>query len=116
MVIPEPAKSFFAALDLTALNPLELIAGECVNEGLGSYDTRVVASFIGFIAVCLVNWVVFGVRRSLKPAAEYRLRVFSEHMSTFLVLTFVFYPVSLGEGLDSYASSLEPTQHRAPRF
>ena len=56
VVIPEPAKSFYAALDLTALNPLELIAGECVNEGLGSYDTRVVVSFIGFVAVCLVNW------------------------------------------------------------
>ena len=56
MAIPEPAKSFFAALDLTALNPLELIAGECVNEGLGSYDTRVVVSFIGFVAMCLVNW------------------------------------------------------------
>ena len=56
VVIPEPAKSFYAALDLTALNPLELIAGECVNEGLGSYDTRVVVSFIGFVIVCLANW------------------------------------------------------------
>ena len=53
---PEPARSFFSILDLSGLNPLELFAGECVNEGLGSYDTRVVVSTLGFGGLCAVNW------------------------------------------------------------
>ena len=53
---PEPARSLFSILDLSGLNPLELFAGECVNEGLGSYDTRVVVSTLGFGGLCAVNW------------------------------------------------------------
>ena len=56
ITLPEPARSFFSILDLSGLNPLELVAGECVNEELGSYDMRVAASTLGVIALCALNW------------------------------------------------------------
>ena len=90
--IPEPARSFFSILDLSGLNPLELIAGECVNEGLGSYDTRVIVSTIGIGIACVVNWLVFGIRRLFPATPKQRLQAFSSHNSVFLGLTYIFYP------------------------
>ena len=54
--LPEPARSFFAALDVAALNPFELVSSECLNSNLAAYDTRVVLSTCSFVAVCAVNW------------------------------------------------------------
>ena len=56
MPIPEPARSFFSILELSSLNPLEFIAGECVTEELGSYDTRVIVFTVGVGSACAVNW------------------------------------------------------------
>ena len=54
--MPEPAASFFSILDLSSLNPLDIFAGECVNEGLGKFDTRVVMSTLGVLGLCVLNW------------------------------------------------------------
>ena len=63
------------------------------------FDARVVASTVGFIAICLANWIVCGVRwLSLASVAQEetrqarRQKAFSDHAWTFFALAYVFYP------------------------
>ena len=55
------------------------------------YDTRVIVSFLGFAAFCVLNWIAFAIR-SLTTSPDQRLHMFSQHMGTFLVASYVFYP------------------------
>ena len=81
---PQPARALFAALDLTALNPLELFSSECVNSDLASYDVRVVVATVGFVIVCAVNWLIYGVRRASAKVPAEALKLFTEHVSAFV--------------------------------
>ena len=85
VTFPNPVRAFFAALDLTHLNPFTLIAGECVNSSIAKYDTLVIVSTLLFAAVCVLNWLVFAIRVSVWPAQ--RLKGFTQHMTLFLSLT-----------------------------
>ena len=55
------------------------------------YDMRVIISFLGFAAFCVLNWIAFAIR-SLSTPPEQKLHMFSQHMGTFLVASYVFYP------------------------
>ena len=62
VTFPNPVRAFFAALDLTHLNPFTLIAGECVNSSIAKYDTLVIVSTVLFGAVCVLNWLAYAIR------------------------------------------------------
>ena len=83
VTFPNPVRAFFAALDLTHLNPFTLIAGECVNSSIAKYDTLVIVSTVLFAAVCVLNWLAYAIRVSVWPAQ----RLKKQHMSVFLGLT-----------------------------
>ena len=74
---PEPARSFFAIIDSFALNPFDLISGECINASLARFDARVVATTASVAVVCVLNWLVFGIR--WLAFAEQRQGALSQH-------------------------------------
>ena len=76
---PEPARTFFAAIDSFALNPFDLIAGECINTNLARFDARVVATTASVAVVCVLNWLAFGIRWLAFANAEQRQRALSQH-------------------------------------
>ena len=92
VTFPDPVRRFFAALDLTHLNPFTLIAGECVNSSIAKYDTLVIVSTVVFAIVCALNWLVFAIRRVMSASPAQKLKGFTQHMTIFLGLTYLFYP------------------------
>ena len=76
---PEPARTFFAIIDSFALNPFDLISGECLNTNLTRFDTRVVATTVSVAVVCVLNWLVFGIRWLAFDKAKQRQRALSQH-------------------------------------
>ena len=76
---PEPANAFISALDLAALNPFDIISAECTFNALASYDTRVTAATLGVACLCLLNWVVWLVRRAVGPnVTRYQSKIFAQ--------------------------------------
>ena len=89
---PEPMRTFLELIDLSSLNPLDLISGECVNASLSRYDTRVIVTTIGVMSICVVNWLVYGIRWLAQASDDKRRKAFSDHAGAFFALTYVFYP------------------------
>jgi len=87
---PEPARTWFAALDLSYLSPFEVVSGECINRSLGSFDTAVTVQYIALVAVCVLNWLVFIFCITYRPARK--LHPYSQAMSVFLGIMYLFYP------------------------
>ena len=76
---PEPARTFFAIVDSFALNPFDLISGECINANLARFDARVVATTVCVFVACVLNWLIFGIRCLVFSNAEQRQRALSQH-------------------------------------
>ena len=77
---PEPARTFFAIVDSFALNPFDLISGECINANLARFDARVVATTVCVVVACVLNWLIFGIRCLVFSKGEQRQRALSQHM------------------------------------
>ena len=87
---PPQARTFFALIKSLGFNPLDLINGECMASLLARFDNRVVATTLGVAGLCALNWLIYGLRTRLRRAQEDH--AFRQHMYTFLMITFLFYP------------------------
>ena len=66
-------------MDAFALNPFDLISGECIHANLARFDVRVVATTVSVFAICLLNWVVYGIRWLVFTKAVQRQRALTQH-------------------------------------
>ena len=65
-------RTFLALIDLTSLDPLALVSGECAIAHLARFDTRVTATTCGVGSLCLLNGGV-GAARWLAVSGKERI-------------------------------------------
>lgn len=92
ITLPEPARTLVSTLELTFLNPFDTFSFACMHSGLGSYDTKLYATMAGVLVICLGNWAIYGVRVASSGAKSKIASMYSQHMSAFLIFTYLFYP------------------------
>ena len=65
---------------------------QCVSGSLARYDWRVIVSTTALGVVCTANWLVYAIRCAAAGSKTRTQKMFTQHMTLFLQITFLFYP------------------------